>query len=236
MDDRFNLEGKVAIVTGAAVGGIGEAYATGLASYGAKVVCADIDEAGAQAAAKGIDGAEAVKVDITQPDSVQAMVAATTDAFGGVDILVNNAALMERIVAERLQAVTLERWNQIIGVNLTGAMLCSQAVAPSMKEPGGGAIVNQSSGGAWQSRGIYSLTKLAMVGLTHALATELGPFKIRVNAIAPGMTESAAGKGLIPPDSPFRAMLQQNARCARSALPTASSARCCSSSPRAERG
>jgi NAD(P)-dependent dehydrogenase (short-subunit alcohol dehydrogenase family) len=207
----FSLDGKVAIVTGASVGGIGEAYAHTLAAAGANVVCADIDGAGAEAAAKGIDRAIAVRTDITDPASVNALVAATTDAFGGVDILVNNAALMEQIVAEQLQTITLERWNQILAVNVTGAMLCAQAVAPSMIQRGGGAIVNQSSGGAWASPGIYSITKLAIVALTHALATELGPHHIRVNAIAPGMTDSAAGKRLIPEDSPFRDMLKASA-------------------------
>jgi NAD(P)-dependent dehydrogenase (short-subunit alcohol dehydrogenase family) len=138
-------------------------------------------------------------------------VAATTEAFGGIDILVNNAALMEQIVAEQLATVTLDRWNQILGVNVTGAMLCSQAVLASMQARGGGAIVNQSSAGAWTTPGIYSITKLAIVALTHALSNEYAPHQIRVNAIAPGMTDSAAGKRLIPEDSPFREMLRASA-------------------------
>ncbi len=93
----FRVDGKVAIVTGGAIGGIGEAYAKTLAGAGAKVVCADIDEGRAEAAAKGIDGAIAVRVDITDPASVKAMVDTTIEEFGGVDILVNNAALMETI-------------------------------------------------------------------------------------------------------------------------------------------
>jgi NAD(P)-dependent dehydrogenase (short-subunit alcohol dehydrogenase family) len=212
VNDRFDLTEKVAIVTGAAVGGIGEAYAAALSGAGASVVCADIDGAGAEAAAKGIgNDAIAVTVDITDPDAVASMVAAATDRFGGVDILVNNAALMEQIVGERLSTIAVERWNQILAVNVTGALLCSQAVVPAMQARGGGAIVNQSSGGAWASPGTYSLTKLAIVALTHGLASELGPLNIRVNAIAPGMTESAAGQRLIPPDSPFREMLKANA-------------------------
>jgi NAD(P)-dependent dehydrogenase (short-subunit alcohol dehydrogenase family) len=205
----FRVDGKVAIVTGAAEGGIGEAYAAALAGAGASVVCADIDTTRAEAAAKRIGGnAIAVTVDITDPASVQALVGSAVDAFGGVDILVNNAALMEQIVAEQLATVTLERWNQILSVNLTGAMLCAQAVLPSMQARGGGAIVNQSSGGAWAVPGIYSLTKLAVVGLTHAMANEFAPHQIRVNAIAPGMTDSAAGKRIVPEDSPFREMLK----------------------------
>lgn len=210
--DEFRVDGKVAIVTGGAAGGIGEAYARGLAAAGARVVCADIDGTRAEAAAEGIgDAAISVTVDITDPGSVAAMVTAATDAFGGVDILVNNAALMEQIVAERLQTVTLPRWNQILAVNVTGAMLCSQAVVPSMRERGGGVIVNQSSGGAWAGPGIYSITKLAIVALTHALATELAPHKIRVNAIAPGMCDSEAGQRLMPADSPFRETLEAQA-------------------------
>jgi NAD(P)-dependent dehydrogenase (short-subunit alcohol dehydrogenase family) len=209
--ESFRVDGKVAIVTGAAAGGIGEAYASALAGAGASVVCADIDGAGAEAAAKGIDGARAVTVDITDPASVAAMVADTTSALGGVDILVNNAALMEQVAGLSLTDISLDEWNRLLAVNLTGALLCSQAVVPSMRERGGGAIVNQSSGGAWASPGGYSLTKLAIVALTHALATELGQSGIRVNAIAPGMTDSAAGKRLIPEDSPFRAMLQMQA-------------------------
>jgi NAD(P)-dependent dehydrogenase (short-subunit alcohol dehydrogenase family) len=210
-EPRFRVDDQVAIVTGAAAGGIGEAYASALADAGARVVCADIDGAGAEAAAKGIDGALAVTVDITDADSVAAMVAAATDAFGGVDILVNNAALMEQIVGFQLATVSLEDWNRMLAVNVTGALLCSQAVVPSMRERGGGAIVNQSSAGAWAQPGGYSLTKLAVVALTHALATELGPLGIRVNAIAPGMTDSAAGKRLVPEDSPFREMLKMQA-------------------------
>jgi NAD(P)-dependent dehydrogenase (short-subunit alcohol dehydrogenase family) len=207
----FRVDGKVAIVTGAATGGIGEAYATALANAGASVVCADIDATGAEAAAKGIVGARAVTVDITDPASVAAMVADTTDAFGGIDILVNNAALMEQVAGLSLVDMPLEVWNHMLAVNLTGALMCSQAVVPSMRERGGGAIVNQSSGGAWAVPGGYSLTKLAIVALTHALATELGPSGIRVNAIAPGMTESAAGRRLVPEDSPFRDMLAAQA-------------------------
>lgn len=210
-ESSFRVDGKVAIVTGGAAGGIGETYAATLARAGASVVCADIDGARAEAAAAGIAGAIAVTVDITDPTSVAAMVASTTAAFGGVDILVNNAALMEQVAGITLADVSLADWNRLLAVNLTGALLCSQAVVPSMRERGQGAIVNQSSGGAWASPGGYSLTKLAMVALTQALATELGPALIRVNAIAPGMTDSDAGKRLIPEDSPFRAMLQMQA-------------------------
>lgn len=212
MTDRFALDGKVAIVTGAAAGGIGEAYASALVDAGASVVCADLDTARAAAAARGIgERAVAVTVDITDAASVQALVTSTVDTFGGVDILVNNAALMEQIVADQFSSVSVERWEQILRVNVTGALLCSQAVIPAMERRGGGAIVNQSSGGAWAQPSVYSLTKLAVVALTQGLATELGPKKIRVNAIAPGFTTSGAGRRLVPDDSPFRQALDLNA-------------------------
>jgi NAD(P)-dependent dehydrogenase (short-subunit alcohol dehydrogenase family) len=212
MGDRFALAGKVAIVTGAAKGGIGEAYAAALVEAGASVVCADIDLARAQAAASGIgEGALAREVDIADPASVSALVTEVTKLLGGVDILVNNAALMEQIVAEQLSSISLDRWNQILAINLTGALLCAQAVVASMEARGGGVIVNQSSGGAWATPGVYSLTKLAIVALTHGLATELGPKNIRVNAIAPGFTTSDAGNRLVPDDSPFRQVLNTNA-------------------------
>jgi NAD(P)-dependent dehydrogenase (short-subunit alcohol dehydrogenase family) len=212
MTDRFDVHGKVAIVTGAAEGGIGAAYARALVDAGAQVVCADIDATRAEAAVDAIgDRAVAVTVDITDVASVEAMVGATVDTFGGVDILVNNAALMEQIVADQFATVALDRWEQIIRVNVTGALLCSQAVVAAMERRGGGAIVNQSSGGAWAQPSIYSLTKLAVVALTQGLATELGPRNIRVNAIAPGFTTSDAGRRLVPDDSPFRQMLDLNA-------------------------
>jgi NAD(P)-dependent dehydrogenase (short-subunit alcohol dehydrogenase family) len=204
MGDRFRLDGKVAIVTGVAPGGIGEAYAAAIADAGASVVCADINGAGARAVAKDLgDRALGVTVDISDPDSTRAMVEAAREAFGGVDILVNNAALLEAAAGEKFMSASLERWNQILSVNLTGALLCSQAVVPSMEEKGGGAIVNQSSAAAWVTPSVYALTKLAIVGLTQGLAWELGPKRIRVNAIAPGFTRSEAGRRLVPDDSPI---------------------------------
>jgi NAD(P)-dependent dehydrogenase (short-subunit alcohol dehydrogenase family) len=212
MDESgFRVDGKVAVITGAGAGGIGETYARALAAGGASVVCADIDGARAEAAAKSIDGAIAVTVDITDSASVAAMTEVAIATFGGIDILVNNAALMEQVAMMALTTVSLEDWNRLLAVNVTGALLCSQAVVPSMRERGGGCIVNQSSGGAWAAPGGYSLTKLAVVALTQALATELAPANIRVNAIAPGMTDSAAGLRLIPADSPFREMLKAQA-------------------------
>lgn len=212
----FSLEGKVAIVTGAAVGGIGEAYSRSLAEAGAAVVCADVNEAGAAGVADAIaaDGgrAVAVAVDITDDASVAAMVARGVGEFGGVDMLVNNAALMTQLVGG---GSTLnfppEMWDQAFAVNVKGAWNCARAVAPEIIKRGGGSIVNQSSIGALPAESVYGITKLAMIGLTTTLARELGPSNINVNCIAPGLTQSVAGAALTSDDSPYYQMMKTRA-------------------------
>lgn len=212
--DQFRLDGQTAIVTGAGGRGnsIGRAYAKGLAVAGAQVVVADLNETGAQAVADEIkaDGGKAIaiKVDITDRKSVDAMVDASVRAFGGVDILVNNAALMVEIVSTPATQISPEDWNKAFAVNVTGALNCSQAVAPIMAKRGGGRIVNQVSGGAFPAQTVYGITKIALVGLTTTLSRELGGQNIAVNAIAPGNTMSDAGAALTPEDSPFVKMLE----------------------------
>jgi NAD(P)-dependent dehydrogenase (short-subunit alcohol dehydrogenase family) len=212
--DQFRLDGKVAIVTG--VGGrgnsIGRAYALGLSKAGARVVVADIQAEGAQKVCDELISAGgnsiAVSVDITKPDSVRKMAAAAREAFGGVDILVNNAALMAELGYLPAADIPLEQWNRVMDVNLTGALNCVQAIVPLMRERGAGKIVNQVSGGAFPALSVYGISKLALVGLTTTLARQLGREKITVNAIAPGNTMSDAGKLLTPDDSPFVKMLE----------------------------
>ena len=212
--DQFRLDGKVAIVTGAGGRGnsIGRAYALGLANAGASVVVADLNGDGARLVADEITNAGGkaigVQADITQPASVAAMVETTAATFGGVDILVNNAALMAELQSQSAANVSLDEWNRIFNVNLTGALICSQAVIPQMRTRGGGKIVNQVSGGAYPAMSIYGISKLALVGLTTTLARQLGREKINVNAIAPGNTTSDAGKLLTPDDSPFIKFLE----------------------------
>jgi NAD(P)-dependent dehydrogenase (short-subunit alcohol dehydrogenase family) len=195
--DSQPLLGRVAIVTGAG-GGIGRAYARGLATAGASVVLADIavDAAEAHASDLRAEGfaATGAKVDVTDEASVEAMVAAAADQYGSVDILVNNAALMAEIVKEgTLTTIPLDVWHRTIAVNLTGPLLCTRAVVPFMKARGYGKIVNQSSAGAYLPGHHYSVTKLGLVSMTISLAHELAPFGIRVNAIAPGQVNTDAG-------------------------------------------
>ena len=204
MIDPQPLKGKAAIVTGAA-GGIGRAYARGLAEAGAAVVLADIrgEAAAEQAAAIAADGYEAIgiQVDVTSEESTLAMARQTSERFGSVDILVNNAALMAEIMAGgQLTTIPLEMWHRTLDVNLTGPFLCTRAVVPYMKEKGYGKIINQSSGGAWLGGAHYGMTKLGIVSMTISLAKELAKSGIRVNAIAPGWTNTEAGNSTTSPE------------------------------------
>ena len=204
MIDPQPLKGKAAIVTGAA-GGIGRAYARGLAEAGAAVVLADIrgEAAAEQAAAIAADGYEAIgiQVDVTSEESTLAMARQTSERFGSVDILVNNAALMAEIMTRgQLTTIPLEMWHRTLDVNLTGPFLCTRAVVPYMKEKGYGKIINQSSGGAWLGGAHYGLTKLGIVSMTISLAKELAKSGIRVNAIAPGWTNTEAGNATTSPE------------------------------------
>lgn len=212
--EQFQLHGKVAVVTGAGGRGnsIGRAYALGLAGAGASVVVADLNLQGAQAVAEEIIAASgsaiAVQVDIADPQSVAAMAAAAKATFGGIDILVNNAALMAELKYSSAVDIPIEDWNRTMAVNVTGALNCVQAIVPMMRERGAGKIINQTSGGAFPAVSIYGISKLALVGLTTTLAKQLGKDNINVNAIAPGNITSDAGKMLVPDDSPFIKFLE----------------------------
>jgi len=211
--DQFRLDGKVAVVTGA--GGrsnnIGRAYSLGLAAAGAAVVAADLNGEGAARVAEEIKAAGgkaiSVQVDITDPASVQAMAKAAADAFGGADILVNNAALMIELKHHMVETTPIEAWNQLMAVNVTGAINCAQAFIPMMRARGGGKIVNQLSGGGFPATSLYGVSKLALLGITTTLAAQHGRDKINVNAIAPGNVMSEAGAAMTPDDSPFIQLL-----------------------------
>jgi NAD(P)-dependent dehydrogenase (short-subunit alcohol dehydrogenase family) len=207
--DQFRLDGKVAVITGAGGRGnsIGRAYAMGLSSAGASIVVADLNGEGAQAVADEINAAGGkaigVQVDVADEASTLAMGKAAIEAFGGVDILINNAALMVDVSYDNAETVSMAAWNKAFAVNVNGALLCARAVIPSMRERGGGRIINQSSGGAFPATGLYGITKIALVGLTTSLAKQYGKDGITCNAIAPGNVKSDAGMMLVPDDSPF---------------------------------
>jgi 3-oxoacyl-[acyl-carrier protein] reductase len=196
------FEGKVAIVTGAGRG-IGEVYAKGLAREGARVVVADLDDEGAEKVAAEINAeggeASALKVDVSEPASTIAMATTTVERYGGIDHLVNNAAIYGGMKLDILLTVDWDYYQRFMAVNLNGALLCARACWASMKERGGGSIVNQSSTASWMYAGYYGLAKVGINGLTQQLARELGSANIRINAIAPGPIDTEATRNTVPP-------------------------------------
>ena len=216
----MRFEGKIAIVTGAGQG-IGECYAKALAREGAAVAIADIDtdNAGSVASQIGELGgrATAVSVDVGDPDSCAAMTAAVVAELGGVDLLVNNAAIYHSMRTDPLITMDLDYYRHFMEVNLNGALYATRAAYPAMAERGGGAIVNQSSTAAWMPAGAYGLAKAGINFLTHALAHELGGMGIRVNGIAPGITETEATKVTVDPM--IQEMLPQQYAIKRMAQP-----------------
>jgi len=195
------LDDKVVIVTGAA-GGIGEGYARAISEAGARVIAADLDEGGAKRVADAIqaEGGDAtpVRVDIASLESCEAMAEAAVAIYGGIDGLVNNAALFGGIKHESMLSGDFDYYLKIYDINLHGALRCVRACFGPMSERGGGAIVNQSSTAAWMPGGTYGITKLGINGLTRDLAMELGGMNIRINAIAPGPTDTEALRGGVP--------------------------------------
>ena len=195
------FDDKVAIVTGAG-GGIGQAYAEAIAGEGAAVVVADINAEGAERVAAGISAAGgraiAVTVDVSDPDSAAAMAERTIAEFGGIDFLVNNAAIFGGMKLDMLLTVDWDYYKRFMSVNLDGALVCTRAVYKNMASRGGGAIINQSSTAAWLYANYYGLAKVGINGLTQQLSRELGWQKIRINAIAPGPIDTEANRTTTP--------------------------------------
>jgi len=191
------LQGKVALVTGGA-GGIGAAIVRAFVAQGAQVVIADRAEAAGAALAEETGTATRfVRLDVTRSPDWADAVAATVAAFGGLDVLVNNAGAVHAL--KPLDQVTDAEWDRVISVGLTGAFFGTRAVTAPMRERGGGAIINMSSimglHGVNGSVG-YCAAKAGLRGLTKAAAADLGRHGIRVNSIHPGLIDAGMGKGL----------------------------------------
>tara|TARA_B100000676_G_scaffold88386_1_gene88156 strand:+ start:6141 stop:6914 length:774 start_codon:yes stop_codon:yes gene_type:complete len=192
----LSIEGKVVIVTGGGKG-IGRVYCRELAKAGCKVVAADIDDAAnADTVAEIRDAggdAIAATTDVSDETATQEMAVKTVEAFGRIDGLVNNASLMSVLERRDWHLIPVDEWDRVQEVNMRGVFLCSKAVYPQMRENGGGAIINISSGRFWNgtpNRLHYSTSKAGVIGLTRSLAREIGPDNITVNAITPGFTLS----------------------------------------------
>ncbi len=186
MSSRFSLDGRVAIVTGAA-GGIGEAVAIGLGEAGAYVVCADARTEANSVVASRIDRATAVTTDVTDAGSVQELVGAATSVAGPIDVLVTCAGIGGRSPAVDYPD---ELWDQVLDVNLTGTFrVCREVGRRMISQPGGGSIVTIASIGgivAFPGSVGYQASKGAVAQLTRTLAVEWAPHGVRVNSVAPG--------------------------------------------------
>jgi NAD(P)-dependent dehydrogenase (short-subunit alcohol dehydrogenase family) len=204
----MRLKDRVAIVTGAARG-IGQAYSLALAREGAKVVAADVLSC-AETVAKVQDaGGEALRmtVDVAEARSTEAMAAQTVQRFGGIDILVNNAAVYGGLKLTPFEQIPEAEWDRVMAVNVKGIWLCCKAVLPTMKQQGQGKIINISSDTIWMGVPLflhYVASKGAVFAFTRALARELSGTGINVNAITPGYTRTEAAQGLADPETVAR--------------------------------
>ena len=186
----MRLAGKVAVITGGAAG-IGFAYARRFLAEGARVVVADIADPGA--AVDKLDRAGralGVRTDVSDATSVHAMVEAARARFGRIDILVNNAAVFATLKPQPFDEIPEAEWDRVMAVNVKGVWNCARAVVPAMRAQGGGRIVNVASAIVAKGTALllhYVTSKGAVVAMTRALARELGPDRITVNAVAPGL-------------------------------------------------
>jgi NAD(P)-dependent dehydrogenase (short-subunit alcohol dehydrogenase family) len=192
------LEQRIAIVTGAGQG-IGRAIALGLAREGAGIVIADINEKSANKVKNEIEAAGgsalAIHADVSNENSVEAMVEKTLEAFRRVDILFNNAGIFPTSSVEEMSEAD---WDRVIGTNLIGAFLCARAVVPKFLKQGTGRIISLTSGRAFQGAkngAHYAASKAGIIGFSKSLALELAPHGITVNVICPGITDTAQPRG-----------------------------------------
>ena len=208
MSGRF--EGKTVVITGGGAG-IGRHYAQRFAEEGANLVIADLESLAGDRVVKEIEalGGQGMQMslDVTDEGAVTSMVAAATERFGGVDILINNAGIHLDHAQLPFTIDAVPKWRKVLDVNVIGALICAAACRPSMAKRGGGSIINHSSMAAYTGGGAYGVSKLALNSLTVGLATDFASDRIRVNGIAPGLVDSEAAIEWM--NDPARAGIQQ---------------------------
>ena len=194
------LKDKVIIVTGAA-GGLGRAFSLRFAAEGASVVCADIADASETVNMIKADGGSAlcVKVDITSEESTLTMCKAAEDNFGGIDGIVNNAAIYAGLTMEPFHLIDEKEWDRVMNVNAKGTWICCKMVYPFLVKRGGGSIINIASASILEGNPFfahYTASKGAVWALTRSVSRVAGEQGIRCNSITPGYTMTEASKGL----------------------------------------
>lgn len=194
----MRLEGKVAIVTGGGRG-IGKAYCLRLAQEGAKVAVVDIIDTSGTVREIEEHGGNAISLntDVSSEQDTLRMAEETIARFGRIDILVNNAAVFYGLERTPFEQIDPGLWDKVMAVNVKGCWFCARAVVPQMKKQGKGKIINIASIIVFMDTpGMmhYSVSKAAVIGMTYAMANELGPYDICVNAVGPGFVLSEAGK------------------------------------------
>ena len=224
----MRLDGRVAAVTGAArEHGIGRAICHRLAAEGARVAVLDVDQKGARRIADGITavGGEAIGVgcDVLDLSACEAAAARVSEAWDrGADILVNNAASLDGVAWQPFDQWTVEQWDRMLDVNLRGMWFCARAFVPFMKAQGYGKLVNVTSSTFIEGVGgfiHYTSSKGGVIGFTRALGRELGPFGIRVNALAPGYTMTDAQTGHLAAHPDHAVAVREQLALARDEVP-----------------
>jgi 3-oxoacyl-[acyl-carrier protein] reductase len=205
----MRFENKVVMITGGAQG-IGAAAAHAFTEKGAAIVIADLDWKLGQTLVDELGGGKALAIacDVADPASVERCVAQADEQFGGIDILINCAALHNCTWGQPTLKLGAEKWRQLLEVNVIGIVNCVTAVGPSMATRGGGVIVNMSSINSFVNLSAYGVSKLAVRGLTTAMAAELAPDNIRVVGVAPGLIDTPLVMAELP-EHHKRALIDQ---------------------------
>ncbi len=194
---NLGLDGKRVIVTGAAIG-LGRAFAHAFAKAGAKVLAVDVNVEGVQETASLMDGISTARCDITSSQSCEALAALAFEKWGGLDVLINNAALYGTLQRKPFAEIDEDVWDRVMAVNVKGVWQASRHFAPLMKTAGGGSIINIASATVFSGSPQwmhYVASKGAVIAMSRTMAKELGDDKIRVNVLAPGFTMTEASLG-----------------------------------------